>query len=161
LRRRRIDLGILHHDYADRSIDIDRVVVAGKLAVEIKHPAGTRGSDYGDGGALIRPRRGMVGRIGSAAVRSEAREIDDAGAAPANVDAGHGGRSGGSAAGAAGAGRGRDSGTDILIGIGAYTGSSLARAWARCIQPATGTVAVTDACTSAGSAEARLVSTGG
>jgi hypothetical protein len=123
-----INLGELHHDRADRSIHIDRVVVAWELAVEIKHSAGARGSDDGDGRPLVRPCRRVVGRIGSAAVRSEAGQIDDAAAAATNVDTGHGGRSCGSATGAAGAGRGRDSVMDILIGIGPYTGSSLARA---------------------------------
>ena len=48
-----IDFGELHHYSADRRIEIDGVVVAGELAVEIKRSAGTRRGDDGDCRPLV------------------------------------------------------------------------------------------------------------
>ena len=123
-----IGFGELHHYRSDRRIEIDGVVVAGKLAVKIKRSTGARRGDNGDCRPLLLFYRGASGQIGiAAAFRSEAGQSDDgSGAAAANIHAGHGGRSGGSVAGAAGTGRGRDSAPHI--GLGARAGSSLARA---------------------------------
>ena len=48
-----IGFGELHDDGADVGIDVDGVVVAGELAVEIECSAGARGGDDSDGGAGV------------------------------------------------------------------------------------------------------------
>ena len=63
-----IGFGELHDDHADCGVDVDGVIVAGKLAVEIESSAGTGGGDDGDGGALGAFYRGASGNGGSAAV---------------------------------------------------------------------------------------------
>jgi len=130
--RGRVGFGELHDDGADRGIDVDGVVVAGELAVEIEGSAGSRRGDDSDGRALLFFHVGAVGKfgiVGAAAIRSEAGQSDD-GAAAADVDARDGGRSGGSGASAAGTGSGRDSGAGVGVGAMSCAGFSRARAFA-------------------------------
>jgi len=119
-----VDFGELHHDGADGGVDVDRVVIAGKLAVEIKYTAGARGGDDGDGRAGIAFYGGASGKSRGIAVSGvKAGKIDD-GAAAANVHTGRGGNSGGGGASAAGAGGGRDSGACVRVGTTACAGFS-------------------------------------
>src|ERR1700735_4348020 len=111
-----IGFGEWQDESADRGLDIDGVIIARELAVEIECAAGTRGGNDGDGGAWVPFYRGTSGQGWGVAVAGvEAGKIDDVRAAATNVDAGGGGGSGGSGAGAAGTGSGRDSGPHIDI----------------------------------------------
>src|SRR5260370_37501861 len=79
----RTGVGELHHHGALRSVDINRVVIPGKLAVEVKSPTGARRRLDGDGGALLLRDRGAWREVRPrAAILSQAWEHFDRAAAP-------------------------------------------------------------------------------
>src|SRR5208337_1332892 len=124
-----IGFGELHDDSADVGVDVDGVVVAGKLAVEIKRAAGTRCRDDGDCRPRIAFHRRAARNAGSVAVTGvEAGKIDH-GAAAANVYACRSRIARGRGAGAAWAGCGRDSGASIRVGAATSAGFSRACAF--------------------------------
>jgi len=153
-----VDLGELHHDGADAGIDVDGVVIAGKLAVEIECAARARSGHDGYGRAFVFSHRRTAGQAGGAAVSGvEAGQRDDrsCSAAAANVHACGGGRSGGRGACAAGAGSGRDS--CARVGIGAMAGAGFSCAGVFSGETAARTFSVADAGTCAGAAEAGVI----
>jgi len=117
--RCRIDFGELHYHGADCRIDVDGVVVARELAVEIKRAAGARCGDDGDGGAGVTFYGRTAGKARGIAVTGIETGQRDDGAAAANVHTRGSGCSGGRGAGAAGARCGRDSTTRVGVGAAA------------------------------------------
>jgi len=148
----------LHYDRADSGIHIDGIVVARKLAVEIKSSAGPRSCDNGDGRPLLRLHRGTSGKIGSAAAFGAEAGQGDNSAAATNVHSRNRGRARGNTASAPGTGSRRNAAARIQVG--SVAGSRLARACAFSGQGAARPFAMNQACTSAGTAKARFVATG-
>jgi hypothetical protein len=122
-----IGLGELHDSRADRGVDVDGVVVAGKFSVKIKCAARARCSDDGDGWAFLFLHPGSSGKRGLTAAFGETGKSDHVRTAAAHIDSGNSGSSGGRVASTAGAGSGRDSRAGVCIGAEAGSGFTRAR----------------------------------
>src|SRR5216684_433511 len=139
----RTGVGELHHHGALRSVDINRVVVPGKLAVEVKSPTGAGRRLDGDGGALLLLDRGAWREVRpGAAIGSKARQHYDR-AAATDRNARHCRGAAGAIACATGADGRRDAGTGGGIRSAACSGASGSAAFTG--HAATRALTVTDA----------------